>query len=100
MAFPFSMLYSWKPCSYALEVSVPFLVTFQKKGLPSPIFDIPAGTTVSASVYSLHRNPKAFPKPKEWRPERWVEATNESKKDMMKGFWVFEVAAGCALAIT
>ena len=50
---------------------------------------IPAGTTVSASVYSLHRNPSVFREPEEWRPERWIEASEEAKKEMYRWFWVF-----------
>jgi cytochrome P450 len=67
----------------------PFPRYVPEKGASLANFDIPPGTTVSASVYSLHRNSKVFPKPGEWHPERWAEATNESKKDMMKWFWVF-----------
>lgn len=43
-------------------------------------FDIPGGTTVSTSVYSLHRNTNVFPKPEEWLPERWIDAIIEEKK--------------------
>ena len=81
----------------------PFPRYVPEKGANLANFDIPTGTTVSASVYSLHKNPKVFPKPEEWRPERWVEVTNESKKDMMKWFWVFgsggRVCIGNHLAI-
>ncbi|KUJ15875.1 cytochrome P450 [Mollisia scopiformis] len=42
------------------------------------------GSFGPASVYSLHRNPKVFPDPEEWRPERWIEASGEKKKEMMK----------------
>lgn len=67
----------------------PFPRYVTEKGATLASFAIPPGTTVSASVYSLHRNTKAFPKPDEWRPERWTEATTESKREMMKWFWVF-----------
>ena len=51
--------------------------------------NIPAGTIVSASSYTLHRNPVVFPQPEEWIPERWINASKESHKDMMKWFWAF-----------
>lgn len=33
---------------------------------------IPAGVTVSAPIYALHRNPTVFRKPLEFIPERWL----------------------------
>ena len=50
---------------------------------------IPAGTIVSASGYSLHRNPAVFPSPELWKPERWLDAEVKSKAEMMKWFWAF-----------
>jgi cytochrome P450 len=34
---------------------------------------IPAGMTVGTSTYSLHRDPDIYPRPFEYRPERWLE---------------------------
>ena len=51
--------------------------------------NIPQGTTVSTSAYSLHRNPSVFPEPERWRPERWVDSSVEARKEMQKWFWVF-----------
>ncbi|EPE25091.1 Cytochrome P450 [Glarea lozoyensis ATCC 20868] len=34
---------------------------------------IPAGTVVGCSGYSLHFNPKVFPEPHAFKPERWLE---------------------------
>ena len=50
---------------------------------------IPAGTTVSASPYSLHRNPEVFPEPEKWVPERWLEANMERRLEMHRWFWAF-----------
>lgn len=49
---------------------------------------VPPGTTVSTSVYSLHRNPQIFPNPDKWEPERWL---NEEvpRKEMEKWWWAF-----------
>jgi cytochrome P450 len=51
--------------------------------------NIPPGTTISASSYTLHRNETAFPEPEKWRPERWLEATDEGRAEMMRWFWAF-----------
>ena len=60
---------------------------------PSPAckigaFDIPGNTLVSATSYTLHRHP-VFSEPEEWIPARWLEASKESHKEMMKWFWAF-----------
>ncbi|KAL0578160.1 hypothetical protein V5O48_003826 [Marasmius crinis-equi] len=36
-------------------------------------FDVPPQTTVSAGVTFVHRNPKLYPDPLEFRPERWLD---------------------------
>lgn len=46
-------------------------------GLPS----IPAGTNVGMSAYTLHFNPKVFPNPHDFLPERWLEPTPEMLRD-------------------
>lgn len=50
---------------------------------------IPAGVRVSAQAYSLHRNAKVFPEPEVWKPERWLDASQEKKEEMMRWFWPF-----------
>lgn len=37
---------------------------------------IPKGTLVSADPYTLHRDPKSWAFPDEFRPERWLEGSN------------------------
>ena len=51
--------------------------------------NIPPGVAVSASPYTLGRNPHVFPKPDEWLPQRWSEASPEERKEMEKWVWVF-----------
>lgn len=41
---------------------------------------IPAGTVVGVQAYSLHRDPRVFPNPERFEPERWLKATTEMKK--------------------
>jgi cytochrome P450 len=51
--------------------------------------NIPQGIRVSAQAYSLHRNPKVFPDPEAWKPERWLDANQEQRGEMMRWFWAF-----------
>ncbi|KAH7386429.1 putative benzoate 4-monooxygenase cytochrome P450 [Cadophora sp. MPI-SDFR-AT-0126] len=44
---------------------------------------IPEGTTVSTQAYTLHRNPRIFPSPLQFKPERWLEPTQEMKDAWM-----------------
>lgn len=50
---------------------------------------LPGGVRVSAQAYSLHRNPKVFPDPEAWNPQRWLEADQEKKDEMLRWFWAF-----------
>jgi len=38
---------------------------------------IPAGVTVSSSVYTLHRDGSLFDSPLDWKPERWLPDNDE-----------------------
>jgi hypothetical protein len=46
---------------------------------------VPAGTAVSCQAYSLHRNPKVFPDPYKFNPDRWLSAGAEIA--VMKRWW-------------
>jgi hypothetical protein len=53
-------------------------------------YRVPAGTVVSISPYTLHRNPDVFPHPLEFRPERWLgEGELGDLSEMKKWFWAF-----------
>jgi len=52
---------------------------------------VPKDTIVGASLYALHRNPKHFPNPDVYRPERWaatdgMDPTGEHSQAMHKAF--------------
>jgi cytochrome P450 len=49
---------------------------------------IPAGTVVSMSPYTLHRNPDVFPEPLNFNPERWLGQCGDLA-EMKKWFWAF-----------
>ncbi|MCJ1354974.1 MAG: hypothetical protein MMC33_004964 [Icmadophila ericetorum] len=51
--------------------------------------NIPGGVRVSALAYTLHRNPEVFPDPEEWKPERWLDASEEQRAEMDRWFWAF-----------
>ncbi|KEF54564.1 uncharacterized protein A1O9_09006 [Exophiala aquamarina CBS 119918] len=41
----------------------------------------PPGTVISCTPYSLHLNPTVFPDPFAFKPERWLEPTDEMVRD-------------------
>uniref|UniRef100_A0A8C0H327 Lanosterol 14-alpha demethylase n=1 Tax=Chelonoidis abingdonii TaxID=106734 RepID=A0A8C0H327_CHEAB len=51
-------------------------------------FTIPAGDMLMLSPYWVHRNPKYFPDPETFRPDRWKEA-NLEKNAFLDGFVAF-----------
>ena len=51
-------------------------------------YSIPAGTVVSMSPYTLHRNAEVFPEPLRFRPERWLGQCGDLV-EMKKWFWAF-----------
>ncbi|KAF2642621.1 cytochrome P450 [Massarina eburnea CBS 473.64] len=51
-------------------------------------YKIPAGTVVSVSPYTLHRNADVFPQPLEFKPERWLGELGDVV-EMKKWFWAF-----------
>ncbi|XP_053794769.1 24-hydroxycholesterol 7-alpha-hydroxylase isoform X5 [Vidua chalybeata] len=53
-----------------------------------PNFTIPAGDMLMLSPYWLHRNPKYFPEPEVFKPDRWKEA-NLEKNAFLDSFVAF-----------
>ncbi|KAI1620429.1 cytochrome P450 [Exophiala viscosa] len=51
--------------------------------------NIPPNTKVQCYAYALHRNPKVYEEPEEWRPERWLDASAEKLTEMRRWFWAF-----------
>ncbi|XP_006120739.3 24-hydroxycholesterol 7-alpha-hydroxylase-like [Pelodiscus sinensis] len=51
-------------------------------------FIVPAGDLLMASPYWLHRNPKYFPEPEIFKPDRWEEA-NLEKNAFLDGYLAF-----------
>ena len=49
---------------------------------------VPPSVKVSCQAYSLHRS-NVFDRPEEWRPERWIDCTDEKKTEMERWFWAF-----------
>ena len=50
---------------------------------------IPPRTVITASSYVLHRNFRVFPEPEKWKPERWLGAETNQRKEMEKWMWAF-----------
>jgi hypothetical protein len=51
--------------------------------------NIPPGVRVQSHAYTLHRNPDVFPEPEEWKPERWLDATPDQRREMSHWFWAW-----------
>jgi cytochrome P450 len=52
-------------------------------------YDIPQNVRVHCSPYLFHRDPKVFPEPEVWKPERWIKASLEESDAMEASFWPF-----------
>jgi hypothetical protein len=52
-------------------------------------FQIPAGTVVNISPYSLHRNADVFEDPLRFHPERWLSSSPDKLAEMNRWFWAF-----------
>lgn len=59
-------------------------------------YHIPAGTVVSCQAFSLHRNPKVFPDPNTFSPNRWL-ADNAETAEMKRWWWPFSSGARMCL---
>jgi cytochrome P450 len=55
------------------------------------VHGIPAGVRVVSAAHSLHRNPRVFPEPGRWRPERWLDARGgvDGGGEKARWFWAF-----------
>jgi cytochrome P450 len=63
------------------------------EGIPILGDFIPGDTSVSISAYVAHRDPKVFPEPEKYLPERWL---GEDAKDLQAAFITFSTGArGC-----
>ncbi|CCD44249.1 hypothetical protein BofuT4_P058290.1 [Botrytis cinerea T4] len=67
----------------------PFTHKVLEKGAMIGKYLIPGGVTISASAYTLHRNPDVFPDPLKWNPDRWLDASPEANKQMMRWHCAF-----------
>lgn len=64
--------------------------------------NIPAGVRVSASPYSLHRNPEVYPEPESWQPERWmphIEAKGKWARNDQVASWFWGFSSGPRMCI-
>jgi cytochrome P450 len=52
-------------------------------------FQIPAGTVVNMSPYSLHRHANVFEDPLRFHPERWLNSSPDKLVEMNRWFWAF-----------
>jgi cytochrome P450 len=59
---------------------------------------VPAGTVVSMSPYTLHRNVEVFLKPHVFNPERWLGDAKEVA-EMKKWFWAFSSGGRMCIGI-
>lgn len=66
------------------------------EGLKIENVEYPPGTIISAQPYSLHRDQELFEDPEVFRPQRWMEATEDQKVRMLKAFIPFSAGQrGC-----
>ncbi|KAL1987773.1 hypothetical protein VTN96DRAFT_2613 [Rasamsonia emersonii] len=50
---------------------------------------IPEGTVVGINAWVLHHDPRVYPDPDAFIPERWLESSPEKLKEMEQSFFVF-----------
>ncbi|KAK6538472.1 hypothetical protein TWF694_010055 [Orbilia ellipsospora] len=53
-------------------------------------YEFPTGTTIGVNAWSMHRDKSVYGEDADiWRPERWIEASEEEKKIMNRGLFTF-----------
>ncbi|TEY57352.1 hypothetical protein BOTCAL_0220g00050 [Botryotinia calthae] len=57
---------------------------------------IPAGTSISQGIYSLHHNASVFPSPENFDPERWIK---DEEKELEKYFAPFSKGSRACLGM-
>ena len=62
--------------SFALPTRLPRVVP--KQGFAYPPCHLPPGTVVGVPNYELHTNPQTFPDPQNFRPQHWVDKSEDS----------------------
>lgn len=50
---------------------------------------LPGGINVGSQAWTLHRNASAFVDPEVFRPERWLQATDDERRIMEAHWWPF-----------
>ncbi|XP_055540138.1 cytochrome P450 4d1-like [Wyeomyia smithii] len=65
--------------SLRLMPPVPFIGRSLVEDMEINGITIPAGTTITIKIYNIHRNPKVWPEPKKFDPERFSKS-NESTR--------------------
>ncbi|KAF3902746.1 hypothetical protein AA313_de0203238 [Arthrobotrys entomopaga] len=53
-------------------------------------YEFPPGTTIGVNAWAMHRDKSVYGEDADvWRPERWIEASEEEKKVMNRGLFTF-----------
>ncbi|KAF2267528.1 cytochrome P450 monooxygenase-like protein [Lojkania enalia] len=68
-------------------------------GPESNSYYIPGGVRVSASAGLLHMNEEVYERPREWRPERWLEDVDEEKRKDMESRWFWAFGSGGRMCV-
>ncbi|KAK2596940.1 hypothetical protein N8I77_012820 [Diaporthe amygdali] len=59
---------------------------------------LPAGTTVSVQIHTIHHNPAVFTDPYEFKPERWLESSPEQLEKMNRDLIPFSLGSRACIA--
>jgi cytochrome P450 len=71
--------------SEGLRISHPISSRLSRVSPDGPLilgkWEIPPGTPVSMTSIFVHENPKIFPEPREFRPDRWLQGNSKERLD-------------------